>query len=158
MFRENAMYAKTLTITAWMAGLLFLILSTSAAWANSFEYEKYIFHYNALRTDELPAESTQKANIPRSRNRGLINLALREKQPDGSTVAVPARITVSAVNLNNQYRELSLREIRDQDAIYYISDFAINNEETLRFQLTIFPEGAKKPFKVQFEKQFFTAP
>ncbi|MGB2941519.1 MAG: DUF4426 domain-containing protein [Candidatus Macondimonas sp.] len=152
------MHAKKTTTAYWMAGLLFLTLSLSAAWANSFEYENYIFHYNALRTDVLPAESTQKVGIPRSRNRGMINLALREKRPDGSTVAVPAQITVSAVNLNNQYRELSLREVREQDAIYYISDFAINNEETLRFQVNVLPEGAKKPFKVQFEKQFFTAP
>ena len=149
------MHAKKTTTAYWMAGLLFLTLSLSAAWANSFEYENYIFHYNALRTDVLPAESTQKVG---SRNRGMINLALREKRPDGSTVAVPAQITVSAVNLNNQYRELSLREVREQDAIYYISDFAINNEETLRFQVNVLPEGEKKPFKVQFEKQFFTAP
>lgn len=151
------MHAKKTTTAYWMVGLLLLTLSLSA-WANSFEYENYIFHYNALRTDVLPAESTQKVGIPRSRNRGMINLALREKRPDGSTVAVPAQITVSAVNLNNQYRELSLREIREQDAIYYISDFAINNEEMLRFQVNVLPEGTKKPFKVQFEKQFYTAP
>ena len=145
-------------LTYRMIALVFLMLSVSVAWANSFEYENYIFHYNALRSDELPAESTQKAGIPRSRNRGLINLALRQKRADGSTFAVPAQITVSAVNLNNQYRELSLREVREQDAIYYISDFAINNEETLRFQVNVLPEGAKRPFKVQFEKQFFTTP
>lgn len=64
----------------WVAALCLLALLASTVQANSFEYENYIFHYNALRTDELPAESTQKAGIQRSRNRGMINLALRQKQ------------------------------------------------------------------------------
>ncbi|MDY6955850.1 MAG: DUF4426 domain-containing protein [Pseudomonadota bacterium] len=142
----------------WVATLCLLALLASTVQANSFEYENYIFHYNALRTDELPAESTQKAGIQRSRNRGMINLALRQKQADGSTTAITAAISASAVNLNNQYRELSLREMRDGDAIYYIGDFPINNQETLRFQINVLPDGASKPFKVQFEKEFFTGP
>ncbi|HXF08215.1 MAG TPA: DUF4426 domain-containing protein [Candidatus Acidoferrales bacterium] len=143
---------------AWAAAFGLIATFTSVVQANSFEYENYVFHYNALRTDELPAESTQKAGIVRSRNRGMINLALRQKSADGSTIALPAEISASAVNLNNQYRELTLREMRDGDAIYYISDFPISGRETLRFQVNVLPEGAKKPFKVQFEKQFFTDP
>ena len=143
---------------AWASAFGLMAVLASVAQANSFEYENYVFHYNALRTDELPVESTQKAGIVRSRNRGMINLALRQKTADGITIALPADVSVSAVNLNNQYRELTLREIRDGDAIYYISDFPISGQETLRFQVNVLPEGAKKPFKVQFEKQFFTDP
>ena len=151
MFREAVMTTPRFRAFAWAAAFGLMAAFTSVVQANSFEYENYVFHYNALRTDELPVESTQKAGIVRSRNRGMINLALRQKSADGSTVA-------SAVNLNNQYRELTLREMRDGDAIYYISDFPISGRETLRFQVNVLPEGSKKPFKVQFEKQFFTDP
>jgi hypothetical protein len=49
-----------------------------------------------------------------------------------------------------------LREIREPNAIYYIADFGVGNEEILNFHLDVRPEGETDSFQVQFRQQFFT--
>ena len=46
-------------------------------------------------------------------------------------------------------------EIRDGEAIYYIGDFRITNQETLNFDIEVTPEGESAPYKAQLSQQFY---
>ena len=73
-----------------------------------------------------------------------------------SGTPVTGSIFASAVNLTGQFRELQLREIREQTAVYYIAEFPVANEETLIFTIDVTPMNEPSRFSVRYMKQFFT--
>lgn len=124
--------------------------------ANSQAFGDHVVHFNAQSTTMLPAEVARAYGITRSDNRAMLNVALIHKDERGRGTPVPAEISVSAVNLLNQARNISLRELREGDAIYYIGEFKVSNEETLNFRIVVRPEGTNTPHEITFSQQFYT--
>ena len=122
-------------------------------------FDNFTVHYYALTTDQLPSEVTQQYNIIRSATRAMLNVVVNEHHADSTQTSTTANIVVKANNLTGQVKPLSLREIRDGDAIYYLGDTAINHGETLVFDMLIQPEGyTGQPHRVKFQQAFFTEP
>ena len=69
---------------------------------------------------------------------------------------VVADVTVKTVNLTGQLKTITMRQINEQEAVYYIGEVAVANRETLIFDISITPEGADKAAAVRFKRQFFT--
>jgi hypothetical protein len=147
------MYKKN--IMSCLFGLL-IAVSGAAFAENSQDFGDYVVHFNALNTTYLPPSATHEYGIKRSKNRGMINIAILYKMLGTAGKPVSATVTANATNLTGQKREISLREIREGPAIYYIGDFPITNEETLRFKVEVKPEGQKETFEVNFKQDFFT--
>ena len=101
--------------------------------------------------EEYPICSTE-----RSRNRGMINITVLQKVLGTTGAPVAAQISASATNLTGQRRDIALREIREGTAIYYIGEFPITHEETLRFSVHVKPEGSSESQEVKFKQQFFS--
>ena len=113
----------------------------------------HVVHFSALSTDQLPPEIASAYNIVRSKNRAMLNVSvLRESD----SVAVPATVTVKTVNLTGQLKNVTMRRIDEQEAIYYIGVTPIANRETLRFEISVTPEGVEQSSEVVFSRQFFT--
>lgn len=123
---------------------------------NSQDFGDYVVHFNALNTDLLPPKVATEYGIKRSGNRAMLNVVVLRKVLGATGQPVPASVTGTATALSGQQRELTLREIREPNAIYYISDFGVDHEETLRFQLKVRPEGESDIFQVEFRQQFFS--
>ncbi|QKT04238.1 DUF4426 domain-containing protein [Ectothiorhodospiraceae bacterium 2226] len=144
--------AKALLPLAFV-GLVLAPLQAAAAADRKQVFGNYVVHYNALLTDMLQPEVAQANNITRSRNRGMINIAVLRNGDNPMGTAVPARVSGQAVNLSGQLRTLRMREVREGDAVYYIAVFPVAGEETLDFSLEITPEGANaQPFNVRFRQ------
>jgi hypothetical protein len=75
---------------------------------------------------------------------------------DADNAAVPAKVTVKTVNLTGQLKNVAMREIEEQDAVYYIGETAVANRETLIFDITVTPEGAAGSSEVRFKREFYT--
>jgi len=113
----------------------------------------HVVHFSAQSTDQLPPEVARAYNIVRSKNRAMLNVSvLRETD----NTAVKAIVTVKAVNLTGQLKTVSMRELIEQGAIYYIGDLPVVNRETLNFDISITPEGIDTPSMVRFQRQFYT--
>lgn len=69
---------------------------------------------------------------------------------------VKAGVTATATNLSNQLRELDVRELNEHGAIYYIAETTVNNQETLKYELSITPAGESEAYSFTFQQQFFT--
>ena len=69
---------------------------------------------------------------------------------------VKALVEATATNLSRQLKTLNTRELSRNGAIYYIAETAVNNEETLDFELHITPEGESVALSFSFQQQFFT--
>jgi hypothetical protein len=118
------------------------------------DFGSWSAHVNALVTDQLSAEIASQYGIARSSSRAMLNVAVvRNEAVDGAT-GMRADVTVSATNLSGQLRNLTMREIAEESAIYYIGETAITNAETLIFTINITPEGEGTQ-TLRYMQQFF---
>ncbi len=113
----------------------------------------YVVHFSAQSTDALPPEVARAYNIVRSKNRAMLTVSVLRESDNGS---VPADVSVKTVNLTGQLKNVTMRQIEEQDAVYYIGETPVANRETLIFDITVTPEGASSPSEVRFKREFFT--
>ncbi|MEK6750455.1 MAG: DUF4426 domain-containing protein [Pseudomonadota bacterium] len=114
----------------------------------------FVVHYNAYSADTLQPEIAKLYDITRSRSRGVVVVSVL-KGEGSAAKGVKADVSGTSVNLNGQLRELDMREIREGQSLYYVSDFAVTQEETLDFTFSVTPEGGSA-VPVKFRQQFFT--
>lgn len=119
------------------------------------DFGDYVVHFNAISTSQLTPEIAREYGIVRSDNRAMLNVSVIKKESGTIGSPVPASIFASAVNLTGQLRELDIREIREDTAVYYIAEFPVANEETLIFSIDVAPMNEPSRFSVRYMKQFF---
>ncbi|HZF30987.1 MAG TPA: DUF4426 domain-containing protein [Gammaproteobacteria bacterium] len=122
---------------------------------SSKDFGDYIVYFNALRTDQLTPEVARDYSIVRSKSRALLNVSIHRKEDAGRTVAVTGAVAASAINLTGQLKTMTLREIPEGDAIYYIGELAVTDGEVLIYTVDVTPSNESSRFTVRFKKQFF---
>jgi hypothetical protein len=145
-----------MTVTRILLLLSLIGVITPAAAEQSDSFGDYTVHYNAFTTDILDPTIARTYGIVRSSNRALLNIAVLRKVLGTTGQPVKAKIKVTAVNLNQQVRELALRELSDAGATYYIAEIPVSNQETLTFTITVTPEGETQAHTTTYQQQFFT--
>ncbi len=139
---------------------LIAALLMTAGWAANAEQSKsfgdYTIHYFAFTTDMLSPEVARLYEIRRSKNRAILNISVLKKVLGTTGQPVKAQVEATATNLSRQMKNLNIRELSSNGAIYYIAETSVNNEETLNFELNIIPEGETVALSFSFQQQFFT--
>ena len=119
------------------------------------DFGDYVVHFNALVTTQLTPDIASRYEIVRSDNRIMLNVSILEKTGGGMGTPVSGAVSASAINLTGQLRGLAMREVREQEAIYYIGELTITDGETLIFTVEATPLNEVSRFTVRFKKQFF---
>jgi hypothetical protein len=122
----------------------------------SADIGKYVVHFSAQSTDQLPPEVARAYNILRSKNRAMLNVSIIRK---ADNVPVDGTVTVKTVNLTGQLKNVTMRKIEEPGesiAIYFIGETPVANRETLIFDITVRPEGEGTSSDVRFKQQFYT--
>jgi hypothetical protein len=121
------------------------------------DFGEYVIYFNALLTDQLSPDIAREYGIVRSKSRALLNVSIHRKLENGQTEAVTGAVSASAINLNGQLKTMTLREIREDTAIYYIGELAITDGEVLIYTVDATPgnEPGQSRFTVRFKKQFY---
>jgi len=122
---------------------------------NVRDFGEYALHFNAVTTNQLTSAIARQYGIVRSNSHVLLNVSIIRKETGTLGRSVPGRVVVSAVNLAGQPKNLTVREIRENDAVYYISEMAIANEETLIFTIDVNLDEAAEPLSVRYQRQFY---
>ncbi len=142
------------SIFATLAAALALAFAASAVAQQSQQFGTYEVHYSTLNTNMLSPEIASAYGIQRTGTQAMLNITVLDTE---SGEPVQAGVEATATNLTGQRRDIKLREIRDQGAIYYIGQFRIHNEESLNFSVRIRPqEHDGDPFTLTFRQQFYT--
>jgi hypothetical protein len=123
------------------------------AGASSSDIGSHVVHFSAQLTEQLPPEVARAYDILRSKNRAMLNVAILEAD---SGKPVTAEVTVKTVNLTGQMKNVVMRKIQEQEAIYYIGETSVANQETLVFDISVTPEGSSEASTVRFKRQFYT--
>ena len=113
----------------------------------------HVVHFSAQSTDQLPPDIARVYNIVRSKNRAMLNVSVLE---EGTNTPVTAVVTVKTQNLTGQLKNVTMREVREQEAIYYIGETPVANRETLIFDISVTPAGKSTPSNVRFKRQFYS--
>ena len=112
-------------------------------------------YFNAINTNQLTPDIAKQYGIVRSKSQAMLNVSIHRKMQGGGTEAVTGAVTASAVNLNAQLKTMTLREIREDKAIYYIGELPITDGEVLIYTIDATPGNDPSRFTVRFKKQFY---
>ena len=110
-------------------------------------------HFSAQLTDQLLPEVARTYSIVRSKNRAMLNVSILE---NGTNNPTTADVTVKTVNLTGQLKNVTMRMIQEQEAIYYIGETPVANQETLIFDISVRPDGVEEASNMRFKRQFYT--
>lgn len=129
------------------------IPAAESAERNSAMFGDYTVYFHAVTTDEVPAEVAKTVGIVRARNRALLNVSV---QNTATTEAVTAEVSVKTVNLTGQLKNMTMRQVEQGGAIYYLGEVSVANRETLIFDITVTPTGETEPMQVRTKRIYYT--
>jgi hypothetical protein len=137
--------------------LAVLCLCTASVVAHAEIMQKFgpfEIHYNALTTDELQPEIARTYKIERSKTRGILTMSVLKRNKVGVLSPVPAKLSVYATNLTRQLANVTMREIKEGTAIYYLGEFRVAPPDTLTFTATVEVPGELKQ-EMTFDQKFY---
>ena len=79
----------------------------------------FVVHFSAQSTDQLSTDIARAYNIVRSKDRAMLVVSVVRK---GDDQPVPATVSVKTVNLTGQLKNVTMRRIDEQDAVYYVGE------------------------------------
>lgn len=150
------MHAQEINMKSRKCYWLLLIVLLAPALTNAGEkvFDKYTIHYNTFSSDFLTPQIAKAYGIQRSKNRAVLNITITENKAGSLPIPVEANIDSMATNEYQKLKDVKLRQIKENDAIYYISEFSIANQEIISFKIDANKDG-KVIGTVKFQQQFF---
>jgi Domain of unknown function (DUF4426) len=138
----------------WLLAASLIVIATAAHAQYAENFGPYRVRYNALPTEQLLPDVAQTYGIVRSRQTGLVNIAVQRSADGDPSAPIRATLNGTATSLSGQRVELKFREIAEDGAVYYIAQFPISAPDTYRFDISITPESATSPYMLKFNQDF----
>lgn len=138
----------------WSGVLLGLLLAAGSSHANEVEFDRHVVHYTVVNTTFLSPEVARAYDIRRSSRRALVNIVILKREGNGME-SVPGSVSGHVVNLNQQRRNLSFRQVRDGDAYYHLAEVAVRPGEVLDFNLRVSAADGDEPMPISFRQRFY---
>jgi hypothetical protein len=133
-----------------------LALSLPVLAENSTPAGPYTIHHSAFRADTLNPDVARSYGFQRSKHRGLLNVSVIKEQPGTIGTSTPAMVDVDIVNLMGQRSRIPMREIKDKEAVYYMGEFPIYDQQTVNFEIKVKPQGEGDTQLVKMSQEFYT--
>ncbi len=144
---------STLILTFLLSLLLSIALPIQA---EQHTVGDFTVHYSLINSSFLQPEVATQYGIKRSKNIGMLNISVIKKSDSEMGTPVISNVFGSGKSLSGQFKELAFKEIKEENAIYYIATFAIGNGERLSFDLKVQPEKQGKLIPIKFKQQVYT--
>ncbi|PMK68305.1 hypothetical protein BCT94_16850 [Vibrio breoganii] len=123
------------------------------SWAEQFVRMKDIeLHYSAFNSTFIAPEIARGLKLKRNPNVALINISALDLYSVGKKPTLVA-LKGTAKNLVGNTRTLEFREITQGEAIYYLAELPITENETYRFEIKA-DAGSKGSGILRFNQTF----
>jgi len=149
--RISSLVYSLITVTALFIGLLF-----HSAEAAEKKVGDYIIYYNAFNSSFLQPDVAKNYNITRSGLTAVLNVSIHKDGKPTERQATAASVQGKVTNSLSQFTELAFREIKEEQAIYYIADFQFRPEEDTTIEFTIKAPGMARAETISFKQKFYT--
>jgi hypothetical protein len=114
---------------------------------------RYQVHYMALPSTLLESKIANTYGIKRSSYNAFVNIAILDTLIEGNP-AVTGKLTGHATNLTGKITQLTFKEIKEGDAIYYIAQLPYRHKEQFTIQVrSVNRDGLNSHLK--FTEQFY---
>lgn len=137
----------------WLA-LISLLFAPLAQAEQSQKFGNIEVHYNAMLSTELSPDVAKAYKIDRSPTRGIVTISVLRKNAMGVGQPISAKLSAYMVNLSNQLGDISMREIKEGNAIYYLGEFRVIPPNTLKFTVGVEVNGDPRR-EVNFSQKFY---
>lgn len=107
-------------------------------------------HYIAFDSTMIDAKIAQSYQLQRSKYQAVLNISVLKSSDQK---AQQVRISGTATDLTQKQIELSFREVREGDAIYYLAQVPVHDQKHLNFKLDIW-QGTENQ-KLEFSQVFY---
>ncbi|CAH0992943.1 hypothetical protein SIN8267_03082 [Sinobacterium norvegicum] len=138
--------------------LVMLLLTSSLGWADfktQTDIEDVEIHYVIFPSSMIAPETANALGLTRHSNIQFINVSVRKKQPDGSTIANPAVVGGEYSDLIHR-RPLEFIEVKETGAIYYLSPIRFPGEDAkMTFSLDVKYDDKKPATKIEFVRTLY---
>lgn len=108
-------------------------------------------HYIAFDSTIIDAKIAQSYQLQRSKYQAVLNISVLNSTDQK---AQQVRISGTATDLTQKQIELSFREVKEGDAIYYLAQVPVHDQKHLKFNLDIW-QGTENQ-KLEFSQMFYT--
>lgn len=132
------------------AVLLALLLPTIGGAEQMRRFGDYEVHYIVIPSLFLQADIAERHGLRRGAGLSIVNISVLDAAGKGAAGAVSG----AAKNLLGQLAALEFQEVREGDAVYYLAEVRHTDQEVLRFNLSIQPEGAEA-FELAFQQRLY---
>ncbi|UTW44381.1 DUF4426 domain-containing protein [bacterium SCSIO 12696] len=109
--------------------------------------------YSAFNSSFILPEIAAANDIVRSKNRGLVNIAV--VPVDKASGGIQALVKGTVSNLLQQSQKLEFFEVREGDVVYYLASFKFDNKDALTFKIDVTANPNKPSYRVQFQQTFY---
>ncbi|MCK1788004.1 DUF4426 domain-containing protein [Pseudomonas sp. TNT11] len=114
------------------------------------EFGDITVHYNTFTSSFLQPETAQAVGVVRSKNKGLINVAVVK-----GVTPVAAQVTGTIKDLSGRSEILTFKQITEKGAIYYLAPYNVPQQEVRVFTINV--ETGGKAHGFQFNQELFPA-
>ena len=146
---------KTLPMVyMFLLGLLFYLQPAFAESPYEVKFGDFTVNYNVYPSSFLKSEIANALKLRQSPNQGVITIAARKAQADGSEQPIKANIQVRTRNIIGRVHTARLIEVVDDGHIYYMGNFPITQNETTQFEIEVLPAGNGPSHRFAFSRLF----
>ncbi|MBL4282881.1 DUF4426 domain-containing protein [Vibrio fluvialis] len=137
----------------WILALLLACATLPASAEQLINIKDVEVHYSAFNSTFLTPQVAKSYKLTRNGYSAVLNISVLDTSTAGKP-AVEAKLSGQVKNLIGNMRELEFSEVKEGNAIYYLAEFPISNEEDLSFDIDV-NAGLKGAGKLRFTQKFY---
>ncbi|MBV2091875.1 MAG: DUF4426 domain-containing protein [Candidatus Thiodiazotropha sp. (ex. Lucinisca nassula)] len=122
---------------------------------NSTAIPGFTIHHNAIPSASLEPTVARQYGIQRSKYRGMLNVSIIKSVEGTTGTSSEAVVMAKANNIRGQLISIPMRKVTEGDAVYYIGEFRIADQETLNFEIKVQPRGEKRFYTAKLSQDFY---
>jgi hypothetical protein len=146
----------TMSMFKFFTQLLLVSLISLPVWAeNSTSIPGYTIHHNAIPSASLEPKIAHQYGIQRSKYRGMLNVSIIKSVEGTTGESSEAIVMAKANNIRGQLISIPMRKVTEGEAIYYIGEFRIADQETLNFEIQVKPKGERRFYTARLSQDFY---
>lgn len=114
----------------------------------------YTVRATALKSEFIPDSVAREHNLDPGPEKGILNVVVLKKMPDGQRITVPAAVIAYQRNLLDQRQTVEMRSVKQNDRISYLGTFEFDQLSNFRFTVEVLPQGSEETITLDFEDKF----
>ena len=142
------------------AALLLLSLSMTSMAATPAQtlstetvIDGYVVRHVIFNSTFLQPDAAKAYGLKRSGYESLLNISVNKV---GEYNGEPVQLEGTVTNLMQQQKTLDFKEIKEKDAVYYLSPIRVNGEETIHIALSVKVAGREEPLTLEFSHKVYS--